>query len=77
MEIQEGAMLMHEFAIPVVHIAEVAVVLWVANKMIKSEEEGSSNIPDFPSTVDGSIWLRTEFHRNSTMMVVQPSIEAY
>ena len=35
MEIQ-GAM--HEFAIPVVHIVEVAVVLWVANKMIKYDE---------------------------------------
>ena len=28
-----------EFAIPVVHIAEVAVVLWVANKMIKYDEQ--------------------------------------
>ena len=36
MEIQ-GAM--HEFAIPVVHIVEVAVVLWVANKMIKYDEQ--------------------------------------
>ena len=30
---------MHEFAIPVVHIVEVAVVLWVANKMIKYDEQ--------------------------------------
>ena len=33
MEIIQGAM--HEFAIPVVHIVEVVIVLWVANKMIK------------------------------------------
>ena len=37
MEIIKGAM--HEFAIPVVHIVEVAVVLWVANKMIKYDEQ--------------------------------------
>ena len=36
MEIQ-GAM--HEFAIPVVHILEVVIVLWVANKMIKYDEQ--------------------------------------
>ena len=55
MEIQ-GAM--HEFAIPVVHIAEVAVVLWVANKMIKYDEQEKLRfieLSHFPSTVDGSI----------------------
>jgi len=57
MEIQ-GAM--HEFAIPVVHIVEVAVVLWVANKkMIKYDEQQEKlrfiELSHFPSTVDGSI----------------------
>ncbi len=55
-----------EFAIPVVHIAEVAIVLWVANnKMIKYDEQEKLKfieLSNFPSTVDGSIWLRTEFH---------------
>ena len=54
--IQEGAM--HEFAIPVVHIVEVAVVLWVANKMIKYNEQEKLRfieLSHFPSTVDGSI----------------------
>ena len=49
---------MHEFAIPVVHIAEVAVVLWVANKMIKYDEQEKLRfieLSHFPSTVDGSI----------------------
>ena len=62
MEIQ-GAM--HEFAIPVVHIAEVVIVLWVANKMIKYDEQEKFRfieLSHFPSTVDGSIWLRTEFY---------------
>ena len=40
MEIIKGAM--HEFAIPVVHIAEVFIVLWVANKMIKYDEHKKS-----------------------------------
>ena len=58
MEIQ-GAM--HEFAIPVVHIAEVVVILWVTNKMIKYDVrtrkvvEGFIELSHFPSTVDGSI----------------------
>ena len=55
MEIQ-GAM--HEFAIPVVHIVEVALVLWVANKMIKYDEQEKLRfieLSHFPSTVDGSI----------------------
>ena len=55
MEIQ-GAM--HEFAIPVVHIAEVFIVLWVANKMIKYDEQEKLRfieLSHFPSTVDGSI----------------------
>ena len=60
MEIQ-GAM--HEFAIPVVHIVEVVIVLWVANKMIKYDEQQEKlrfiELSHFPSTVDGSIWLRT------------------
>ena len=56
MEIQGGAM--HEFAIPVVHIAEVFIVLWVANKMIKYDEQEKLRfieLSHFPSTVDGSI----------------------
>ena len=56
MEIQ-GAM--HEFAIPVVHILEVFLVLWVANKMIKYDEQEKLRfieLSHFPSsTVDGSI----------------------
>ena len=55
MEIQ-GAM--HEFAIPVVHIAEVFIVLWVANKMIKYDEQEKLRfieLSHFPTTVDGSI----------------------
>ena len=55
MEIQ-GAM--HEFAIPVVHIGEVAIVLWVANRMIKYDEQEKLRLIElshFPSTVDGSI----------------------
>ena len=55
MEIQ-GAM--HEFAIPVVHIVEVVIVLWVANKMIKYDEQEKLRfieLSHFPSTVDGSI----------------------
>ena len=47
-----------EFAIPVVHIVEVAVVLWVANKMIKYDEQEKLRfieLSHFPSTVDGSI----------------------
>ena len=62
MEIQ-GAM--HEFAIPVVHILEVFLVLWVANKMIKYDEQEKLRfieLSHFPSTVDGSIWLCTEFY---------------
>ena len=53
-----GGMAMHEFAIPVVHIAEVAVVLLVANKMIKYDEQEKLRfieLSHFPSTVDGSI----------------------
>ena len=53
-----GNAAMHEFAIPVVHIAEVAVVLWVANKMIKYDEQEKLRfieLSHFPSTVDGSI----------------------
>ena len=49
---------MHEFAIPVVHIAEVFIVLWVANKMIKYDEQEKLRfieLSHFPSTVDGSI----------------------
>ena len=50
---------MHEFAIPVVHIAEVVIVLWVANKMIKYDEQEKLlrfiELSHFPSTVDGSI----------------------
>ena len=56
MEIQWGAM--HEFAIPVVHIVEVFIVLWVANKMIKYDEQEKLRfieLSHFPSTVDGSI----------------------
>ena len=52
MEIQ-GAM--HEFAM---HIAEVVIVLWVANKMIKYDEQEKLRfieLSHFPSTVDGSI----------------------
>ena len=49
----------HEFAIPVVHIVEVAIVLWVANKMIKYDEQQEKlrfiELSHFPSTVDGSI----------------------
>ena len=63
MEIIKGAM--HEFAIPVVHIVEVAVVLWVANKMIKYDEQEKLRLIElshFPSTVDGSIWLCIEFY---------------
>ena len=56
MEIQ-GAM--HEFAIPVVHIiVEVVIVLWVANKMIKYDEQEKLRfieLSHFPSAVDGSI----------------------
>ena len=55
MEIQ-GAM--HEFAIPVVHIVEVVIVLWVANKMIKYDEQEKLRfieLSHFPSTVDGAI----------------------
>ena len=53
-------MLMHEFAIPVVHIVEVVIVLWVANsKMIKYDEQQEKlrfiDLSHFPSTVDGSI----------------------
>ena len=43
---------------PVVHIVEVAVVLWVANKMIKYDEQEKLRfieLSHFPSTVDGSI----------------------
>ena len=49
---------LHEFAIPVVHIAEVVIVLWVANKMIKYDEQEKLRfieLSHFPSTVDGSI----------------------
>ena len=50
---------MHEFAIPVVHIVEVFIVLWVANMMIKYDEreevEVFIELSHFPSTVDGSI----------------------
>ena len=56
MEIIKGAM--HEFAIPVVHIVEVFIVLWVANKMIKYDEQEKLRfieLSHFPSTVDGSI----------------------
>ena len=56
MEIIKGAM--HEFAIPVVHIVEVVIVLWVANKMIKYDEQEKLRfieLSHFPSTVDGSI----------------------
>ena len=57
MEIIKGAM--HEFAIPVVHILEVFLVLWVANnKMIKYDEQEKLRfieLSHFPSTVDGSI----------------------
>ena len=55
MEIQRA---MHEFAIPVVHIVEVVIVLWVANKMIKYDEQEKLRfieLSHFPSTVDGSI----------------------
>ena len=55
-EIIQGAM--HEFAIPVVHIVEVFIVLWVANKMIKYDEQEKLRfieLSHFPSTVDGSI----------------------
>ena len=58
MEIQGKGAMMHEFAIPVVHIAEAAVVLWVANKMIKYDEQEKLRfieLSHFPSTVDGSI----------------------
>ena len=55
--IQWGAM--HELAIPVVHIVEVVIVLWVANnKMIKYDEQEKFRfieLSHFPSTVDGSI----------------------
>ena len=67
MEIIKGAM--HEFAIPVVHIAEVFIVLCVHNKMIKYDErevEGFIELSHFPSTVDGSIWLRTELNHGRT-----------
>ena len=56
MEIIKGAM--HDFAIPVVHIVEVLIVLWVANKMIKYDEQEKLRfieLSHFPSTVDGSI----------------------
>mgnify|MGYP003307798145 CR=1 FL=1 len=56
MEIIQGAM--HEFAIPVVHILEVFLGLWVANKMIKYDEQEKLRfieLSHFPSTVDGSI----------------------
>ena len=56
MEIIKGAM--HEFAIPGVHIVEVFIVLWVANKMIKYDEQEKLRfieLSHFPSTVDGSI----------------------
>ena len=62
MEIQ-GAM--HAFAIPAVHILEVFIVLWVADKMIKYDEQEKLRfieLSHFPSTVDGSIWLRTELY---------------
>ena len=55
-EIQGGAM--HEFAIPVGYISEVGIVLWVANKMIKYDEQEKLRfieLSHFPSTVDGSI----------------------
>ena len=55
-EIIKGAM--HEFAIPVVHIVEVFIVLWVANKMIKYDEQEKLRfieLSHFPSTVDESI----------------------
>jgi small neutral amino acid transporter SnatA (MarC family) len=47
-----------KFAIPVVHIAGVFIVLWVANKMIKYDEQEKLRfieLSHFPSTVDGSI----------------------
>ena len=56
MEIIQGAM--HEFAIPVGYISEVGIVLWVANKMIKYDEQEKLRfieLSHFPSTVDGSI----------------------
>ena len=64
MEIQGATMhcTSWEFAIPVVHIAEVVIVLWVANKMIKYDEQEKLRfieLSHFPSTVDGSIWLCT------------------
>ena len=58
MEIIQGAMHELEFAIPVVHIVEVVIVLWVANKMIKYDEQEKLRfieLSHFPSTVDGSI----------------------
>ena len=60
-EIQGATMHEFEFAIPVVHIAEVVVILWVTNKMIKYDlrtrkvVEGFIELSHFPSTVDGSI----------------------
>ena len=66
MEIQ-GAM--HEFAIPVVHILEVVIVLWVANKMIKYDEQeklrrfiGLSSSATFPLPWTG----RFDFAQNFT-----------
>ena len=48
MEIQ-GAM--HEVAIPVVHILEVILVIWLANRMIRNDEmERYTELTHFPSS---------------------------
>ena len=48
MEIQ-GAI--HEMAIPIVHVVEVVLVIWIGNKMIQNDEkERYTELTHFPST---------------------------
>ena len=48
MEIQ-GAI--HEMAIPIVHVLEVVLVIWIGNKMIQNDEkERYTELTHFPST---------------------------
>ena len=48
MEIQ-GAI--HEMAIPIVHVLEVDLVIWIGNKMIQNDEkERYTELTHFPST---------------------------
>lgn len=45
----------HEFAIPIVHVMEVIVVIWIGNKMIKNDEkERYTELTNFQSSKNAS-----------------------